>query len=260
MEFLPGFAWPVPRAFASAVAACRFEQGDVLFDAAGAYEAWKPGRPPGIRFSVQVLDPPRTARLAPVDAEGNRFASNWSSPVTCEVGDRRESKTARVQTSQGRLFTCLWRGDPGLLREAGSGEVEDLPLPTGSRDLQKHVPTTVAGFQAASGHPAGVGTWFVFVVDVSSEASLAKARDVDSALSAHHTVETFDRSPAEAGVPAGDGYHPALRVRAVWVEESRPDVVRGLLKGALYGPAKAGPDRFKLERHGVLVDPAATTE
>ena len=66
MELLSGFTWPVPRAFASAVSACRFEQGDVLYDAASAYAAADPGSGPG--HHVQILDPPRSARAAPADA------------------------------------------------------------------------------------------------------------------------------------------------------------------------------------------------
>ena len=259
MEFLPGFAWPVPRAFASAVSVCRFEQGDVLFDAADAYRARKAGRKRVVRFHVQVLDPPRTARSAPVEAEGNRFAANWSSPVTCEVGDRQESTTQVVKSTQGRLFTCLWRGDLRALREVQPGAADDLPVPGVARDLQKHLEATVAGFRAVPAQTADTGTWFVTVVDVSSGASLAKARDVESALSARYAVETRDLSPHEAGVPDGDTYHPALRVRGVWVEEKNAEAVRELLKRALYSPTKSGADRFKLERHGVLVGPGEAT-
>ncbi len=259
MEFLPGFAWPVPRAFASAVSACRFEQGDVLFDAADAYATWKAGQKRKARFHVQVFDPPRSSRSVPREADGSRFLANWSSPLTCEVGDRQASTTEVVQSTQGRLFTCLWRGDRRLLRDVQPGEADDLPVPGVARDLQKHLEPTVAGLRAIS--KAGeAGTWFVSVVDVSSEASLAKARDVESALSAGYAVEICDRSPHEAGVPAGDSYHPALRVRGVWVEEKNAEVVHGHLKLALYGPAKSGPDRFKLERHGLLVGPSETTD
>lgn len=255
MDFLPGFAWPVPRAFASAVSVCRFEQGDVFFDAADAYEEWRRGRKRKVRFHVQVLDPPRSARSAPVDAESNRFAANWASPVTCEVGDRKARTTEVVRSTQGRLFTCLWRGDRALLQDVEPGTPEDLPLPAVGRGLQKHLAASLGAFLEASGRPAGAGTWFLSVVDASSEASLAKARSIESVLAASPAGETYDLSPQEAGVPHGDTYHPALRVRGFWVADEDADVVRERLKHALYGPAKSGPDRFKLERHGLLVGP-----
>ena len=141
------------------------------------------------------------------------------------------------------------------------GAADDLPLPGVARDLQKHLEATVAGFQASLGPTADSGTWFLSVVDASSEASLAKARNIQTALSARYAVKTRDRSPHQAGVPDGDTYHPALRIRGVWVEEESADTVRGLLKRALYTPAKSGLDRFKLDRHGLLVGPSeAATE
>ncbi|MEE2674817.1 MAG: hypothetical protein VX466_13530 [Myxococcota bacterium] len=256
MEFLPGFAWPVPRAFASAVSACRFEQGDVLFDAADAYAGWKAGRKRKARFSVQVLDPPRSARSASREAEGSRFVVNWASPLTCEVGDRQGSIPEVVKSTQGRLFTCLWRGDIRLLHEELPSEAGEPPIPAGARDLHKQLEATVAGLGKIS---SAAGTWFVSVLDVSSEASLAKAREVESALSALYRVTIRDSSAQEAGIPDGDGYHPALVVRAVWVDEQNPEAVRERLKLALYGAAKSGSDRFKLERHGLLVGPSGSS-
>lgn len=251
MHFLSGFAWPVPRAFASATAACRFEQGDVFFDTPDGYAAWKADRP---RFHVQVLDPPRTARSVPAESEG-RFAANWSSPVTCEVRDRKASTTEVVTSTQGRLFRCLWRGDPLLLRDSAAGDASDLVLPGIGRDLQKHLASTLPALRQGTGAQADAGLWFVSVLDESAEASLAKARDVESVLAARYTPTVRSLSPQEAGVPDGQDYHPALRVRGVWVEETREDVVHELLKQALYGPVRSGADRFKLERHGLLVGP-----
>ena len=229
MEFLPGFRWPVPRAFASAVSVCRFEQGDVLFDAADAYAAWQAGSRRKARIHVQVLDPPRAARAAHADSE-SRFTANWSSPVTCEVGDRSGSTTPVVRSTQGRLFTCLWRGDLRVLREVGPGAVEELALPGGARDLQKQLTAALAGFQATAAGTAETGFWFVSVVDVSSESSLAKARSVESELSGRYALTIRDLAPQEAGIPDGDRYHPALRVRGVWVEDESSTVVEQLLK------------------------------
>lgn len=37
MEFFSGFKWAVPGAFSDAVALCRFEEGDTLYDTKNAY-------------------------------------------------------------------------------------------------------------------------------------------------------------------------------------------------------------------------------
>ena len=274
MEVLPGFAWPVPRAFAAAVSICRFEQGDVLYDVPAAYASWGPG--PG-RW-VQVLDPPRTARAAPADAEGNRFETHWGTPVTIEIGVLRPSSKRVVRCTQGRLFTCIWRGDPALLQEVVPGTAEALPPPGRARDLQKRLETAVPALRRASRRDPRKSTAFVCVVDEASEASLAKARAIAAALSGEPatgapgrgsrraapstgSVEIVDLAPAEAGIPSGEGFHPTLRVRAFVVETREPEGVEARLRRALYGGGRGAgdgepaPDRFKLERHGLLVPP-----
>jgi hypothetical protein len=260
MEWLSGFALPVPRAFASAVSACRFEAGDVFYDSPDAYTVWKPGEG---GCWIQVLDPPRSARSAPVDAEGNRFAANWASPVTLERGQRGGGPGPRtLRCTQGRLFTCLWRGDLELLRDSSPEDAvaDELPLPGGGRDLLKQLEAATPAVLAALGPKASKGTVFVTTVDESSESSLAKMRAIETALATRYAPKTIDLAPAEAGLPGGCDFHPALRVRASYVDEKLPDRVRELLKPALYAPTaspgeEGRPDRFKLERHGLLVPP-----
>lgn len=258
MELFSGFAWPVPRAFASAVSAGRFEQGDVFYDAASAYGEWALDAAPGHRFRVQVLDPPRSSRVL-ADADGSRFGANWASPVTVEVGDYASKTRTQLQSTQSRLFCCLWRGDRELLRETEPGEAP-LPMPATARDLQKHLDAAAAALQVAVGRKTGAGSLFAFVVDEASEASLAKTRSIEAALAGRYEVEPVDRSPVDAGVPDGGDYHPALRLRGLWVAESREEPVRELLKTALYGPSGEGPDRFKLERHGILLSGDASQD
>jgi hypothetical protein len=255
MDFLPGFAWPVPRAFSSAVAACRFEQGDVLYDAAAAYAPWHGGVPRGVGYWVEVLDPPRSARGVPADAEGNRFEANWSSPVVIEICEPG-GVCRKVRCTQGRLFTCLWRDRPDLLAEASTGVESDLPMPKVARDLHKQLEAAVPKLRAALATDS-IRLLFVSVLDASSEASRAKARAIEAALATRYAPVSIDLSPVEAAVPEGDGFHPTLRVRGTAVEESDPEAIRGLLKRALYAPTRpsggSGTDRFKLERHGLLV-------
>lgn len=260
MDFLPGFAWPVPRAFASAVAAGRFEQGDVFYDAPGGYDAWGPEGPVGVSCWVQVLDPPRTARSAPSDADGSRFAANWSSPATLELAGPGGVRPAVVRCSQGRLFSCLWHGARELLVESPPGEPDEPPLPRGARELQKHLATAVAALRTALA-AAGRGVLFASVVDESSESSLAKQRAIESCLASRYEPVGVSLSPIEAGVPDGNRFHPALRVHATGVVGGDRTRVAELLKGALYAPSRSGgepgTDRFKLERHGLLLDAAA---
>jgi hypothetical protein len=266
MDWLPGFAWPLPRAFTTAVSSCRFEQGDVLYERAEGYGAWPSQALPS--GWVQVLDPPRSARSAPADAEGNRFEANWRSPVTLELAEQGDASPRTLHCSQGGLFTCLWRGDRGALHPfeevAAAQHTEhgqhgqhgkSLPLPGIARELQKHLEAAAPALLSAAKHGKRSGVMFVAVVDESSEASLAKARSIESALAARSTLEIVDLAPAEAGVPGGDDFHPTLRLRAAILDQ-QAEAVAERLKAALYAPtARDGSaDRFRLERHGLLLD------
>lgn len=308
MELFTGFAWAVPRAFASAVAACRFEQGDVLYDDPIAYAGCgdagcgndadatsgeAPGRDVGLRWgdtvrrlghAVQILDPPRSARNAPADAVGNRFDANWNSPVTYELCDFRARTTTSSRTTQGRLFTCLWRGDVAWLAASDEEDQAAAPLPATARELHLALEQALPAVRRAQAD-ASQGLLYTFVVDESSESSLAKMRAVEPALSARFRTTTADLAPDALGL--GATFHPALRIFSCAIATSDEQAVRALLKGVLYAPARGAesdvvvspvvspvgsavgsavgspgestasiadptPDRFRLERHGLL--------
>ena len=255
MQLLPGFAWPVPRAFASAVAACRFEQGDLLYDDAAVYgdARWEVASK-GLGRHIAVLDPPRSARSAPADAQGNRFLANWEAPVGFELHDYRDGQSDERRSTQGRLFTCLWRGDVGVL----DPESGDPTPPRGARELHAELESALPACLGAleAGSPEIV---YMSVVDASSEASRAKALAVEARLAATASVRSRDLSPVDAGLPGSGDFHPALTLRCLAVRGASEGAVRDLLKAALYAPSRAAadeegsrPDRFRLERHGLL--------
>ena len=276
--WLPGFGWAVPSAFSSAVAACRFEQGDVLYADQDAYGDWAEG-PPG-RW-LQILDPPRSARARSSEGDANRFVSSWGSPVTLELGEAGPGKVDRVETTQGRLFTCLWTSDLGAIRSKRAPDPPVLLVDL-QRRLESALPHMREALSAAprahgSAHSPAVGsTLFVAGLDLASDVSLSKAESIWAALSAEHGVRVHDASPAECGVPDGGLYHPTLVVRGIAVDGASEEQVTQALKGALYTPQKAGrgvgaessasgadeagaegeapvrADRFLVSRHGWL--------
>lgn len=253
MDFIAGFAWPVPLAFASAVAACRFEQGDVLYSDASAYEAWsadwlKAERGPDC--SIQVLAPSRSARATTAEDSGKRFHSNWESPVEIEltggVGEAAEART----TTQGRLFSCLWHGALGLLDE----DAKAPEPPALQRDLHGRLREALPALRRrllADGGAAG-RSLYVWVVDQASESSRAKAHAIEAVLAERFGVTRCDLSPAEAELEGAAVFHPALGLRALLVSEADPQPVEAALKALLYTPSEGKADRFALSRHGVL--------
>lgn len=267
-EWFEAFAWPVPRAFAAALAAPRFEQGDVLFRDRLGYGPLTDPIPVGLE-AIQVLSPARSATRSDPEASGraDRRRAAWNAEVVIERVAVDEGR-ARVQVStQGRLFTALWRGDADWL----APDHEPPPLPRLARELHGVLETAREAFTARGlPEPGPRGCRFLFVTDTSSDASLTKARIIEEALATLGRIDALSLTPAEAGVEDGDAYHPALQVRGCFLDRGDEDAVREALRAALYGGAAAersrdappaeeepadeapGSGRFSLARHGLL--------
>lgn len=255
-SLFPGFAWPVPRAFAGAVSSARFEEGDVLYDEPLAYDDWSRAQP-RLGHWLQVLDPPRSSRVA---GEGARFETHWRSSVALSW-KRGSEPPERLDTTQGRLFTCLWRGAPETL----AGEGPEPPLPRLARELQSALQVdpedeeapVVEALRAALPGARGV---FALGYDSASDAALGKLARLRIRLASLASLEERDLAPAECGVD-GDDFHPALRVAALAPEGVAAADMHAALRRALYASgaggddeAAEGPDRFSPARHGLLLD------
>ena len=284
MEFIAGFAWPVPRAMAGAVSACRFEQGDVVYSQAKGYEGWPKGRR-GLKFALQVLDPPKSARALGPEAAGNRFEANWNSAVELELIDyseanakakakvdakakanakanidantEAESPDERRITTQGRLFCCLWHGDPAWLDPSGREPAPAVP----QRDLHRRLDETQTTItkrlkERCSSSPVGGAfargfSLYLAAVDDANESVRSKAKAVEAVLAEKFEVESLWLSPGEAGLADAEALHPALRVQGLAVAAQKPEAIEALLRGLLYGGAGES-GRFSLARHGLL--------
>ncbi len=253
MKLYPGFAWAIPEAFAAAVHACRFEQGDVLYSEASAYSGSKRAKRPA-RYHIQVLDPPRTTRALGSEGEGQRFFSNWESPVTFEWRDYQQGRLEERTTMQGHLFTCLWKGHVEVLQADSSAEL-DRPLLL--RDLQSCVDP--AAERVASELPSATKSkprqLFVAGLDQSSDASRVKGQAIIAALEACFDVEIREFTPAQLQLDRAERFHPALLLLAAVVATGDTVKVEEVLREVLYAGGKnAGKDggRFQLARHGSL--------
>ena len=248
-----GFAWAVPAAFSSALSSFRFEQGDVLYRDRSAYGPLS-GRPSDGAVAIQVLEPARSSRVNPAEAEGDRRAANWLSEVRLERIDLARGVTEERILSQGRLLMALWTGEETWL---GVGSAEP-PMPLAARDLAVRLSQTVGAFERCWAKKRGTG--FLFVVDLASDASRVKARSVEVALATLGTTHRHEFLPSAAGVESPELFHPTLRVRGVMAGGASREAVESALRDALYaGGLRRGegddetPDRFSTARHGLLV-------
>ena len=242
LVFLPGFAWALPEAFAAAVAAYRFEQGDVLHRERRGYAPL--GHPwPKDLTTIQLRRPPRSARTLPTEADGDRRLASWQSEVELDLIEVDAGRVRSLETTQGRLFMALWRGDLGWL----DGERDDPALPRSARELAQWLregPLSLPSDGLRGGR-------FVFVVDLASDAARIKASAVVDALRPLGACEVRDHRPGDVGVPEADRFQPTLVLREVRVADGNLARMESALKPVLYG-GKGESERFLIARHGLL--------
>jgi len=246
--FLSGFAWPVPKAFSSALALCRFEEGDTFYNHPSAYlDPWGQTSPL-LRYWVQVRFPPASRAVLPAESNGAAKTSWVSSAVVdiSDLGNRAERKA--VSTTQGRLYSLLWLGDIALLDSP-----DEPPCPLSWQHLHAQLPSLEERIRDAHDTGSSGGTAFVFPVDQVSTVHLHKARSVQSVLQklAPVQVKTFD----SATLLGSERYFPTIEVQSVAVATTDRDRVHSALKSLLYRPvkdSKTGADRFSLKKHGHL--------
>jgi len=252
VDFFEGFSWAVPRALSGAVAACRFEQGDVLYSDPCGYDRW-PGGGRDLRFQLQVLAPPKTARALSSEQQGGRFSANWNSPVEFELSDRSKGHRSRRTSSQGRVFSCLWHGTTDWLDE----DRPDPPEPAGQRELHGRLGQAKEFFERHFSSQ-GMGPFCVYLsaVDEASDAARLKAQTVETGLRERFgelVVHSLLPGPAELD-PSGE-IHPALRVRGIAISSADSEAIEQCLRDVLYVGTGSPATRFSVSRHGQLWGP-----
>ena len=110
-EFFEQFNWAVPIAFSDPLGACRFEQGDLLYDSKVAYETTWGVAKRNLKYCIQVKSPPRGPRTKVGEDNASVFEDNWVQQVIFDLVEFPSEKTTSVKTTQGRLYSCLRFGE-----------------------------------------------------------------------------------------------------------------------------------------------------
>ncbi len=256
--------------FASAVAASRFELGDVLYQDARGYDDWS-GTAPAGKTVIQVLDPPRSARGTALEGDADRRKANWESETRILLIDPASGDSVERAITQGHLLTAIWQGDTAWLEV----DREAPPFPRTARALFSVLDASTHAWSAdvARARPRS-GSLFVMVVDLASDASRAKAALVGERLQMAGKVSVVDRTPSDAGIEHADLYHPTLILRGFISPGRDTETIESELRACLYRGGVAAIQetsafeptpqlesdsdapvggRFSVTRHGVLV-------
>lgn len=250
-DFFDGFAWAVHKAFSEPLASCRFEQGDTLYDTSEAYEGRWDDALHRIRFSVQVQSPSRGSTSKTQKDDDSMFASNWRQPLTLKLTEYPLRETRMIATTQGRLYSTLWKGD---LRQLEDG-IPEPSIPKLPKEALKELPATMDFFVDQHGEGLQHPVLFIMPFDETRDILRAKHDKVRNSLAQEFHPHIVLVPPKEAGLPKAEDYIPTLKIACFLMDTPNQEAVYTRLKAALYTPSKektTAVERFRLKVHGYL--------
>lgn len=273
MEFFNGFKWPIPKAFAPALAVCRFEIGDILYDSQEAYrQPTCSDALPHLTYSLQVKYPiaTRTALNTESTLEADdtiktgKFNQNWYSPVELELTDYENNKKVTfIKTTQGRLYSFLWKGDINILDKT----TQEPEIPQTPKEAKKELELCSQHLRKVFLEGMDKPNLFLIAYDSVNETALSKYRDVDTELKRNFQVVHRVYTTQDLGLDDGDYYLPTTVVACFAIDSGAPEKIRDVLKETLW-PADRKPScdfstflmrdksqtatSFKLNNHGLF--------
>jgi len=245
MEFFSGFKWAVPVAFSDAVALCRFEEGDILYDTPKAYDEEWGKASKHIEYSMQVRYPDRVTGAA-LASDSGLFTNNWKSEVRVELYKHLEKVgVGQIETTQGRLYTALWKGDITILK----CDTDEPQIPITVQQVTRNL-------TEASDTAKKLSTKFpIFVMarDLSNPISRDKFFKIFSKLEKHLVGEPQLLRPKSAGFSDWANIAPTIEIAFFITSGISAEQLHDLVKEAVYVPAKdATKDMFRLSAHGAI--------
>lgn len=248
-SFLSNFAWSVPTAFSDAVGACQFSRGDTLYSSPIAYREWNEefyNSAKGLH-AIKVLSP----EAKPAPPSPALFQSNWSSEAEVEVfmpGGQEGVK--RLSTTQGRIYSLLWRGDSSILDTATS--VPTVPHQAGYllKNLN-HAKSTLRHL-ILDQHP-DARYFFVLPHDMCSQLLDGKYRKLAYGLGRTHHASELNVAASVLPIPEVDRLAPTVSLKTFVFMGNDEKLIKESLKELLYVRAvntKSKKDMFRLNAHG----------
>lgn len=246
MEFFAGFQWAVPIAFSDAVSLCRFEEGDVLYDSELAYHHDWEKTSQFVEYSLQVQYPARATGEAS-EKGGSVFESNWTSAVRVDLYKNfKKINVGQIHTTQGRLYTALWKGNLSVLEN----EAEDAPIPITLKGTTKMLGQADDKARELSiGFPV-----FVMARDLSNVISRDKHLKLTAKLNKHMRNAPEVMTPKDAGLVSFENIAPTMEIVFFPVYGTTADELHEIIKSTLYVPTKnTTKEKFRISAHGIII-------
>jgi len=200
--------------------------------------------------AIQILSPAKGVATRSSGLDESSFAENWQQEVIFDLHDLQTGKHRSITSTEGRLYTFLWRGDIGILEDA-----EDAPpVPRQAAALKKLLPEAARLIQTEL-LPDPNLTRFLLPCDLSA----GLYRDKDKYLKVKQRLEEEFKAevmlePASSlgGEPP---FLPTVHVAVFSMRGAVAEQIEKVLQSVLYNPqaGRQGVSRFRLKTHGLLL-------
>ena len=292
LQFFKGFKWGVHLSFKDCVQQCYFECGDTIHNSKLGYQdTWEESLK-NISYTIKLLNPRRgtLVSLAQSNDTGDSksiFKNNWNSEVELELIDvKNDSEKKIIRTTQGRLFTLLYKNDFSVL----DSKTPNPKIPISIEDASKlevsingstkiknenyllsdtNIEKVYSLLENKFSKTFEKRNYFIMLFDKSNNIYIFKdvaiTRNLDSNEFKYQTTEI---ELDELELPNRFEFSPVITFKCYVIEDSKIESVRDLFKKSLY-PVTAKPTKtlsehlernrivasqqFKLKNHGRFI-------
>ncbi len=251
-KYYDSFSWAVPMAFSDPLALCRFEEGDTFYNTPKAYlSPWSEALK-HIKYGIQVTFPQRAVQKKMNEEQDSIFESNWHYPLELdllEFADNEFKKKKHFKTTQGTLYTFLWKGDFDIFN---SNKHPARPL--NAKYLKSHIKEASKNFINNIRTASEFTEAFIIPYDKSSSLLTNKfctiLKNIESSVNS--TSVFFDR-PTDLH---DKEFSPTLQLACILVKSKDRSILSKTVKKSVYKPSKnrkTKTDQFRIETHGILI-------
>ena len=247
--FFQDFAWAVPLAFADPISDCHFELGDTLYENAAAYtEPWSKNRKT-FGQAIQVLAPARGVAGKALSQDDSALNDSWHQEVKLDLHDLKKQTSKTIITTQGRLYTLLWKGDQKVLDIT----TKSPKIPSPASGLKKHFSDAASFFQKEL-LPDPATVYFCTLTDAAAGTYREKYFKMKIKLEQEFSTTSQLKQANELGL--GVEFFPTVQVAYFEMKNTSKEAVEIALQDVLYKPSaqrKTTGTRFRLQAHGLLI-------
>lgn len=239
---IKGFEWYLPLAFKDSVAQCKFEQGDVIYPCKPQGKNWGE-EIMHIDFFIQVQSPTRTITSTTGDLDV--FSSNWNTKIIFEkIYPNNLIANKIIETTQGALFSFLWKNDENLLYDKNLKPVlySIRPKHINSDFIKSKIPSDSTGF--------------AIVVDSVSNLINSKRNAIKNILMENFVCD-FQLFTSYEAISKGtleenpnSEFSPTLGVELFIIYSQDTIKITEEIKKVLF---KGKKDQFSIQTHGLLI-------